>query len=107
MSYTKGEWKRARKTIMLDQGSCFKCTVTSDSKEDPVNPCAGYGLTNVEAMANAQLIAAAPDMVAALEDLMKEIKHRGLCKDVRKDFSLMNYMVQAEKAIAKSKGGQS
>ena len=96
MSYTKGEWKRARKTIMLDQGGCFKCTVTSDSKEDPVNPCAGYGLTNVEAMANAQLIAAAPDMLEALEHVLMASEDDGSMEDI--DFEMVR------QALANAKG---
>lgn len=96
MSYTKGPWKIDR-TIdgfrSVSDGTKTICTVG----EADIFP-------SVED--DAALIAAAPELVEALADLVEEIRYRGLAKNIKKDFSLMNYLVQAEKALTKAKGGQ-
>ena len=109
MSYTKGEWKRAPKAIMLDRGAYYKCRVHSDSKEDPVMPGAGYGLTYEKAMDNAQLIAAAPDMLEALEQAQAAMGN--IVRDYPSDNDDYDELQEAyetvKQAIANAKGGQS
>jgi hypothetical protein len=51
--------------------------------------------------ANARLIAAAPDMLEALEGLLKNAPRP---KSIRKDFSYTLYLEAAKTAIAKARG---
>ena len=51
--------------------------------------------------ANASLIAAAPDLLAALKDLQGAVREHGLL-DIKKRFSLCNADAQACKAIHKA-----
>lgn len=57
---------------------------------------------NTNPEANAWLIAAAPDLLEALEGLVKAIDLSHL--NIREHFSLLNYHAASLKAIAKAKG---
>lgn len=79
--HTKGPWRASGEHVFSVSG---RLTVTR----------ADYG-TESERLANAQLIAAAPEMLAALEDLVNSFeKHRP-----------KTYWDAARAAIAKAKGG--
>jgi hypothetical protein len=56
-----------------------------------------------EGEANANLIAAAPDLLAALQTLCDEL-HKGRTFNVKKDFSLLCADAAARNAIAKATG---
>jgi hypothetical protein len=58
-------------------------------------------LSNEECLANAQLIAAAPEMLEALRGLQSEIR-QAVKMDVKNHVSLMIYDAAATKAIAKA-----
>jgi hypothetical protein len=59
--------------------------------------------TTKENMANARLIAAAPELLTALKNVLDEI-HKHHKMNVRKDFSLLVADSIARKAIAKAEG---
>ena len=60
--------------------------------------CAESTVPDAQVDANARLISAAPDLLAALQELA--IHHKATCKDPRCDASLRAWVV-----IAKAKGG--
>ena len=96
MSYTKGPLKAEY------QKHCVYFVL--NEKKQVVAEC--YGQNHEHVKDTAILFSAAPDLVEALADLVEEIRYRGLAKNIKKDFSLMNYLVQAEKALTRAKGGQ-
>ena len=59
-----------------------------------------------ESIANARLIAAAPDLLEALRGLLRETKAKNPNPKVGKDFSLLVYIEAASKAIAQAEGEQ-
>ena len=63
-----------------------------------------HDTTTAEAEANARLIAAAPELLAALRNLKKELWAAGLKLHVRKHFSLLVADAAAGTAIAKAEG---
>lgn len=95
--FTKGKWARdnARKYYNADvirMNGIVIAEVNHDMtlKDDEVN-------------ANANLLAAAPDMYEALKDLQMQVRaHFKL--DVKKHYSLMVADVIANKALAKAEG---
>lgn len=74
-----------------------------DEHPDPKWICRLFDAWGPEAEANAALIAAAPDLLAALKGLQKQI-HAHYKMNVKKDFSLMLADAEAGKAIAKAEG---
>jgi hypothetical protein len=56
------------------------------------------------AVANARLIAAAPDLLEALRGLLRETRQSVPNINVKKHFSLMVQMEEAKSAIAKAEG---
>jgi hypothetical protein len=57
-----------------------------------------------ESIANARLIAAAPDLLEALRGLLRETRQSVPNINVKKHFSLMVQMEEAKSAIAKAEG---
>lgn len=79
-------WKLDEVWALVMQGTEEICAIHSGNK------------------AHARLITAAPDLLAALEDLKKELWAAGLKLNVRRHFSLLAADAQAGTAIAKAKG---
>ncbi len=96
--HTPGPWNSAS----LDQDSDHMEVFAGISDGDQVAVVKGYGLASgkhYEAIANARLIAAAPDLLEALEEIVEgAIKHQG-SSDTRVTAYAM-HMVRA--AIAKA-----
>lgn len=77
-------------------GKFFSVVIWGDS-EDTNDDGGIRGRTPEEAMANARLIAAAPDLLEALETLLKQAEKQG---------AVGIYWDEAKSAIAKAKGEQ-
>lgn len=97
MSYTKGSYKRHFWVVFDNEGNKLAdFDVSAENAQlDPQT-----------VIDNANLFVAAPELVEVLESLVEEIQYRGLAKNIKKDFSRMNYLAQADKALTKAKGGQ-
>jgi hypothetical protein len=67
--YTPGPW---RASPAKPDGSCFRADVVTRSRKSGLDimPAQAAGYTANEAAANAQLIAAAPDLLEALKNLV-------------------------------------
>lgn len=70
-NYTKGEWKIERVPIQSSGGSntCFKIGPFQACIYDDWRQYQEYGITTLENEANAKLIAAAPDLLEACQQL--------------------------------------
>ena len=68
--------------------------------------CNLQGEDVVEDIANARLIAAAPDLLEALRGLLRETKAKNPSPKAGKNFSLLVYIEAARKAIARAEGEQ-
>ena len=106
--HTKGPWKTERKNCCTHivsesqkgiHGWQSYITTLGDHLEYDGKPCghiAGQDKTQGEIIANAQLMAAAPEMLAALVECAKQLRQLD-CK---------GHAAVAEKAIAKAEGGK-
>jgi len=97
LEHTPGPWRayRGRGTATSPH------YVTTESGMIPIAQTGRYDLAS---WADARLIAAAPDLLAACNDLLQEIG-RVVKLDVRKHFSLMVQIQAARAAIAKAQKG--
>ncbi len=99
--HTPGPWA-ADKFSRGDDYTPTNCRVTSGKKEIA---CAFYGATDGEREANARLIAAAPELLAALEGLLDAYAPRaGETAKNNGEESLHCSVREARAAIAKAKG---
>lgn len=103
MTHTPGPWA-------LTEGNRDLRQMTFIHKKDDF--LIGYALCEsvhekqrAEDLDNAKLIAAAPELLAALIDLRKELR-AAMKMDVRKHFSLMNADAQAGNVILKATTGE-
>lgn len=102
-THTPGPWLPHRykhvfmgeKLAVVRQGDSRKSLIAEIGPSE-------FGPSRSECEGNARLIAAAPELLAALEGLTKEI-HLGSLH-VRKDFSVLVAHAAATKAIADAKG---
>ena len=85
--HTPGPWKEVGAFVM-----------TKDESIDICSSCNVNHLSLEEAIANAKLIAAAPDLLVALKDLQKAVREHGLL-NIKKRFSLCAADAQANKTI--------
>lgn len=89
--HTSGQWaadgRHVRIPVYNEQAGCELLTLMLEKEEG-------------EAKANAKLIAAAPELLRALEDLTSQINLSSL--NIKKDFSLINAHAQALKIIHKA-----
>ena len=92
MKHTKGEWKFNGFDIIVGENIGQKriCTMIEHRAE-----------FKKEDEADANLIAAAPDLLVALKDLQEAVREHGLL-NVKKRFSLCAADAQANTAIAKA-----
>lgn len=104
-SYTPGPWK-----VMDFDGSrdahWFPIRAETVPYVAMVAEVAGMPTPNVETQANARLIAAAPELVAALEELQTQVQNvmeRGLVEILGMDF-LRDAMDASESLLARIKG---
>lgn len=100
--YTKGPWKVADEDFIV--GARYVAVV---KRWSPVAAGSQYddieAKLKAEADANARLIAAAPELLEALEALQTEIR-QAVKFDVKKHYSLMVADAAASKAVAKARG---
>lgn len=95
MEYTKGEWKVG----FPEDGTLFIRVRTSRA----VRRIATIFDNREENLANAQLIAAAPDLYEALKALTTHFKLSPHLDNLRTGYD-EDYIEQAERAIAKAEG---
>jgi len=82
MSYTPGPWKAAE-AIGYDEGNTpYVCIFSLSDAE--IAPSRAYGDTEKELWANARLIAAAPELVAAAKAALWIITTTNMCAHVRR-----------------------
>ena len=101
MTHTEGPWERSGQTIRSATGTSITRTAfnyCADVSEDPEWHEAGP--LELEATANARLIAAAPDLLAALKALLESIESVDFSDGMTLD---RIPWVQAEDAITKAK----
>jgi hypothetical protein len=91
MSHTPGPWHVAGSIIVTEAGQTIAQMQLSTPRDHPV----------IEKKANAHLVAAAPDLLGALEKTLFPLKTAAL----RGSYSAENAFIRAEKAIAKARGG--
>ena len=93
--HSPGRW------MALDNnGNGLDCVLS-----DKVTEYGNFYVAECNVFDDAKLIAAAPDLLAALKDLQSEVK-RLIRFNVRKHYSLMVADAAASKAIAKAQGGR-
>jgi|ERR1043166_3400052 hypothetical protein len=101
-AHTPGPWK-INTRFEVDRGDVAQIIQDSDSIPGEEQWICDVGMQHLEdCKANARLIAAAPELLAALKHLTAEI-HLGAL-NIRKDFSLINAHASATRAIAKAEG---
>jgi hypothetical protein len=98
MTHTPGPWRIGRKPYFVAAGakgrtSIAHCIWTGSDASQATNP------SFEEAIANAHLIASAPELLAALENMVKVQGGEGEYD------SELAYFEQARAAVAKAKGG--
>lgn len=96
--YTSGPWRFKG----FDPEFNTVPVINSGSYDLGVHFLGTHGLTNEEKEANAHLIAAAPDLFDALQNIMNGITSGAIKTDY--DEVMENAVIRAHKAIAKAKG---
>jgi len=101
MKHTPGPWKADNHII----GDGWRVFVPRHDEADQHDAIADVETwqSDTETEANARLIAAAPDLLDALKNVLDEL-HKHHKMNVKKDYSLMVADSVARKAIAKAEG---
>ena len=104
-SHTPGPWVLSDEwegiLVHAPQSCKFVCEVT---ETNPVYTNPESGISNAEALANARLIAAAPEMLVALEAAEKEIRGWSWTGNARDKGPYDDHLASIRAAIAKAKG---
>lgn len=91
-NHTPGPWKIAHERSDDEEVSPWGCVEVADKRWITIE-----GRSGDEALANAQLISAAPELLAACEEVLEQCSH---------DFHFNELYEQAQAAIAKAEGGE-
>lgn len=94
--HTPGPWLCMDGDIYSDESDMI-CNVTGGSGKAYIDED-----TNSECLANARLIAAAPEMLAELQNILKEMRGRKLCGH---DFTCICSYARLGRVIHKATGG--
>ena len=106
MAHTPGPWKVARKRGPLHGIGATDPLAIKDSTGEYVATLGGGSVHFANADANAHLIAAAPDLLAALKELTPNIRAIGRSDDltpIRGEW-MMKCLTRCEAAIARAEG---
>ena len=97
MKHTAGPWKAAIEALCSEGGARCVSVFSLGEPEADIRPATAHGDNDEQAIANAHLIAAAPDMLKALEMLIR--------KDVQECEILWGQaVIDAETVIKQAKG---
>jgi hypothetical protein len=101
--HTKGPWRASGGSLTVP-----KCHVMSGNGKDSYALAHVFGESDTERMANARLIAAAPELLEALKGTVAELErmHEHYLKACRGGCPTLACVEYAEAAIAKAEGRQ-
>ena len=108
-----GQWNvtgylsKSSGSISIKRNGVWICDVMGSHITESYSPSPGCFPTDIEARANAQLIAAAPDLLANLENIVTAIEEgisSEVMVEVRKRGEGHSYLESARAVLAKAKG---